>query len=110
MKKALSIMPVRQELNEIDQFLARQGFDNWTLKSRRGQRTLVGKLKSGETIRIADYSGNGFSERTVSMCAPLSASERKKEAKRLRGVGHTQAEIADRLGCSQKTISLDLSQ
>jgi hypothetical protein len=109
-RQALAIREIRQEIDIIDGFLAENGFDEWVIKSRHGQRTLIGKTKDGETTRLSIYRKNGFSEQTLSSCAPLTPEQRRKEAKRLRKIGHTQTEIADRLGCSQKTISVDLRQ
>ena len=97
------------QLEAINADFRRQGLVEWTLRSRNGERSLVGRTKAGITLRVTQYDQNGFRERTASTCERLTAAKRKVEAKRLRRHGLTQAAIAERLGWSQKTISNDLS-
>jgi DNA-directed RNA polymerase specialized sigma24 family protein len=109
-KQVLAVREIRHEIDVIDDYLTGNGLEEWIMKSRHGQRTLIGKTKLGETVRLSTYRSNGFSEQIFSRCSPLSPEQRRQEAKRLRKIGFTQTEIADRLGCSQKTISGDLRQ
>lgn len=103
--KALAI----QRATELAEDFAEIGITNWETKHKNGKTTLVARNENGDVFRIEDYSGSSYMERTISQCQKLTPPERKSEAKRLRKQGLTQSEIADRLGCSQKTISNDLN-
>ena len=72
---------------------------------------LTGKAFDDSTVRFASYANKrtGFTEQVVSTADPLvSPAMRAREAKRMHKEGLTQHQIAERLGCSQKTISNDL--
>lgn len=72
--------------------------------------------KEGRTIKIQSNSNGKRKDITIietsnRNTAIKDISMRKKEAKRLRKEEHkTQKEIAEILGCSQKTISNDLRE
>lgn len=106
--KQLAIQVPSEPLNEIDALFRQQGIEEWTVKSRRGLKTISGRTKGGGAVRFTIYTSNGFRERTSSSCDGLSPVRRKAEAKRMSRNGLTQTEIAERLGCSQKTVSNDL--
>jgi Homeodomain-like domain len=92
----------------VDSF-ERSGFQEWKATCKDGRLAVVGKA-GGMTIRVADYASDGFNERTVSRSEGLSPRRRREEAGKMHRDGFTQTEIADRLGCSQRTISGDLSR
>ena len=100
--------PTLRKLGEVSEFLQELGITEWTAKVKNGSTTFVGKADDGTITRFSNYSGNGFTERTVSKCVPLTPSERQEEARRLSRQKLTQIDIAERLGVSQKTISNDL--
>lgn len=97
-----------RKLNEVSSVLEEQGIVQWKATVKNGSTTFVGKTEDGTTVRYTNYTTNGFSEKTISKCEQLQISNRQAEAKRLSRLKHTQAEIAERLGVSQKTISNDL--
>ena len=107
--KQLVIQVPSEPLNEIDALFRQQGIEEWTVKSKRGHKTISGRTKSGGAVRLSIYTSNGFRKRTTSSCDGLSPARRKAEAKRMsKEEGLTQSEIAEHLGCSQKTVSNDL--
>ncbi|USL57880.1 hypothetical protein IAQ00_19965 [Pantoea ananatis] len=76
-----------------------------------GRTTLTAKTTDGQNVRVSRYDGNnGLREASMSVFQPDSIAERRIEARRLKDKGHTQMEIAEILGVSQKTISNDLSK
>jgi len=95
-------------MDAIGAFFDQQGITEWSIKSKGGQRTISGRTESGGAVRFSSYTSNGFRSRTSSSCDKLSPARRKAEAKRMSKRGLTQSEIAEHLGCSQKTISNDL--
>ena len=106
--KQLAIQVPSEPLNEIDALFRQQGIEEWTVKSKGAQKTISGRTKSGRAVRLSIYTSNGFRKRTSSSCDGLSPARRKAEAKRMSKEGLTQSEIAEHLGCSQKTVSNDL--
>lgn len=90
--------------------------NNISVSIRNGIRTVEGYNMNGEKVVIETIisnthptKNNGFIQQSMSVCDKLSPSERAKVAKQLKKEGnHTQAEIAKKLGVSQKTISTDL--
>lgn len=107
--RQLALRVPNDQLASIDEIFQKQGITEWVLKSKNGEKSLTGRTKMGIAIRVNLYNNNGFKERTSSICQRLSPAQRKTEAKRLSKRGLTQTEIAERLGCSQKTISNDLN-
>lgn len=76
-----------------------------------GRTTLTAKTTDGQNVRVSRYDGNnGLREASMSVFQPDSIEERRIEARRLKDNGHTQMEISEILGVSQKTISNDLSK
>jgi hypothetical protein len=107
--KQLTAFQVPNEpLGQIDAFFRHQGLEEWTVKSTRGYKTIIGRTKDGGAVRHEVYAADGFRERISSSCDRLSPTKRRAEAKRMSKRGLTQMEIAQRLGCSQKTVSNDL--
>lgn len=106
--KQLALRVPSEPLSELDALFAQQGIEEWKITSKGGQKTISGRTKGGGAVRLSIYTSNGFRERTSSTSDGLSPARRRTEAKRLRKSGLTQSEIAERLGCSQKTISNDL--
>jgi DNA-directed RNA polymerase specialized sigma24 family protein len=106
--KQLALRVPGEPLSEIDAFFRQQGLDEWTVKSKGSRKLITGRTSDGTTLRYSTYASDGYSERTSSSCAGLSRAQRQIQAKRLAKQGHTQMEIAERLGCSQKTVSNDL--
>ncbi|MEC7310032.1 helix-turn-helix domain-containing protein [Vibrio crassostreae] len=84
------------------------GLVNFNVECNNGELTVTGTNQNGQQIRINSYDANGFTEGTLSTFQPSSIEARRNEAARLREAGHTQQQIATRLGVSQKTISNDL--
>jgi hypothetical protein len=93
------------KINELNEFFHTQGFVDWAIISKGNRRTFKGKTADGETVNINAYQNGEFQERTISKCGDLSYSQRVSEAKRMDKDNLTQAEIAARLGVSQKSIS-----
>jgi len=91
--------------------------DNISVTIRNGIRTIEGFNKNGEKVVIETIISNsnpsinnGFKQQNMSVCDKLSPSERKNIAIQLKQEKKlTQAEIAKKLGVSQKTISNDLN-
>lgn len=108
--KQLVVRVPSEPLAEIEALFHEQGIIEWSIKSKRGHKTISGRTKSGGAVRYSVYASNGFHERSVSSCNGLSPARRRAEAKRLSKRGLTQTEIAERLGCSQKTVSNDLAR
>ena len=97
------------DLDATDASLKKQGFTKWKMTSDDNGVVFSGTSFDGSTTRFASYSKSVFQERHISRTnGRVSPEDRKKEAKRLRKTGMTQAQIAERLGCAQKTISNDL--
>jgi DNA-binding NarL/FixJ family response regulator len=80
----------------------------WKASYRNGVLAVVGKNRRNVTFRHSLYASNGYAERTLSISTRLSPRRRRREARRMYRDGLTQVQIAERLGCSQKTISVDL--
>ena len=106
-KKHLAVV-LRDPLDEIKDTFTQRGIVEWNIKFKGGYEQISARTKSGDVYRISSYSGNGFRERNISHCQQLTPAKRQLEAKRLSREGLTQAQIAERLGCSQRTISNDL--
>jgi DNA-binding CsgD family transcriptional regulator len=106
--KQLALRELGQPLNEIEAFFRQQGLEEWTMKSKGAHKTITGRTSDGATIRLSTYTSDGYSERTSSNCAGISRAQRRIQAQRLAKQGLTQMEIAERIGCSQKTVSNDL--
>ena len=106
--KQIALQVPREPMDAIDAFFAQQGITEWTMRAKGGQRTIAGRTEDGGAIRISSYTSKGFRSRTSSSCGGLTPARRKAEAKRMKKAGLTQSEIAEHLGCSQKTISNDL--
>lgn len=98
----------RELLNNIDNSFRQYGLDEWKAASKNGRVSLSGKTNGGITVSFSSYSSDGYSERTVSSSDRLTPARRRKEATRMYREGLTQTQIAERLGCSQKTVSNDL--
>lgn len=108
--RQLALRVPSEPLAEIDALFHEQGIVEWSIRSKHGHKTISGRTKSGGTVRYSVYASNGFRERSVSSCDGLAPARRRAEAKRLSKSGLTQTEIAERLGCSQKTVSNDLAR
>jgi hypothetical protein len=106
--RQLAVQVPSEPLSQVETLLRQQGIVEWTIKSKPGRKTISGRTTNGGAVRYQFYSGNGFRERTSSSCDPLPPQKRRAEAKRMTKEGLTQTEIAERLGCSQKTVSNDL--
>lgn len=106
--KQLAVRVLNEPLAAIDAFFRQQGLDEWSIKSKPDHKTVIARARDGNAVRYSVYTSNGFCERTLSSCDRLPPARRKAEAKRLSKKGLTQTEIAERLGCSQKTVSNDL--
>jgi len=106
--KQLAVRVPSEPLAAIDAFFRQQGMSEWSIKSKPDQKTIIARTSEGNAVRYSVYTSNGFRESTSSSCERLPPARRKAEAKRLSKKGLTQTEIAERLGCSQKTVSNDL--
>ncbi|MCD6619229.1 helix-turn-helix domain-containing protein [Aeromonas veronii] len=88
--------------------------DNVSVVVKNGTRTVTGFNHQGEKVVIKTQLSNpsdastGFRSKSMSVCSSLPIDERQSIAKQLYAEGLTQAEIAEHLGVSQKTISNDL--
>ncbi|TAL83320.1 MAG: helix-turn-helix domain-containing protein [Rhodanobacter sp.] len=103
------VNPLMRILGELDNAVCAEfGEGEWTAKQKNGCLTLTGKTPNG-AVQVKHYNKNGLKQRTLSACEPLSIENRRFEAKRLHRENHTQHEIAEILGVSQKTISNDLN-
>jgi DNA-binding NarL/FixJ family response regulator len=99
----------RDVLLEIKEQFRAAGFDRWSIKSTDAVMTFTGQAATGDTIRSSLVFSDGFQEQTISRTdGVLTTAKRRAAARKLRKLGLTQAQIADRLGCSQRTISNDL--
>lgn len=96
------------DLDKIMGIVESAGLTDFNISCTGGEFTITGTNSEGNHLRVSEYQSNGFSERTVSAAQPTSQENRRSEARRLRGTGLSQTEIAKRLGVSQKTISNDL--
>jgi len=106
--KQLAIQVPNEPLAAIDAFFRQQGVEEWSIKSKPDHKTILARTKDGNAVRYSVYMSKGFRESTSSSCDGLPPARRKAEAKRLSKKGLTQTEIAECLGCSQKTVSNDL--
>ena len=89
--------------------MAQQGASEINISIKGDSIKCTAKTATG-TATLNELVFNGYREQTRTFAPKLSISERRSTAKRLQKNGHTQQEIADRLGVSQKTISNDLAQ
>jgi DNA-binding transcriptional regulator YiaG len=96
------------DISGLPRIIESAGLVNFDVSCNNGELTVTGTNQTGQQIRINQYQANGFSEGTLSTFQPSSRESRQYEAKRLKGNGLSQQEIANRLGVSQKTISNDL--
>ena len=110
-KREVAILVASEPLTALDAMFQAQGFVEWSIRSKLGQKTITGRTQDGVIIRHSAYETNGYQERSMTRCdsGRLPRAKRKTEAKRLSKQGLTQSEIAERLGCSQKTVSNDLA-
>lgn len=106
--KQIVLQVPREPMGAMEAFFDQQGITEWSINAKGGQRTISGRTESGGAVRFSSYISKGFRSRTSSSCEGLSPARRKAEAKRMKNTGLTQSEIAEHLGCSQKTISNDL--
>lgn len=107
-KSQLVVRVPRDLLDEIRSTFERQGVAECKIHFKDRLEVISAKGRNGETIRVSTYRDGGFRERTVSHCERLTPTQRRKEARRMYRDGLTQIQIAERLGCSQKTISNDV--
>jgi hypothetical protein len=104
-----AVVVQRDVLLQLKEQFRSAGFDRWTIKATDAVMTFTGQGQSGETIRSSLVFSDGFQEQTISKTdGVLTAAKRRAAARKLDKLGLTQAQIADRLGCSQRTISSDL--
>jgi DNA-binding NarL/FixJ family response regulator len=96
-------------LAAIEQMLAETGVVEYRITSKNGLRKLKTKALDGTAVMYSHYVGKGLEEQMTPRAKPLTIKQRRKEARRLRKMGLTQVDIADKLGVSQKTISNDLA-
>lgn len=88
--------------------------NNISVTIRNGKRTVEGYNQNGEKVVIQTFinssaQSRGFRSQTMTVCDQLPVEERREVARRMKNDDKlTQAEIAKRLGVSQKTISNDL--
>ncbi|MDA0573923.1 sigma factor-like helix-turn-helix DNA-binding protein [Burkholderia gladioli] len=79
------------------------------LDKKQGIMKTVATMGDGQ-VRVQKLVGKSFKEMTVFDPTGVSPDERRDLVVRLRGANMTQAEIADHLGVSQATVSLDLKK
>lgn len=84
--------------------------DDVKLRIRGGVLTAVAKRADGRVQTRTMMLDGRFQRRTAIDTSGLSPAERRKIVRQLRKEGHRQAAIADLLGVSQATISLDLKK
>lgn len=99
---------VIQNINEITQNLGPD--EKIEIKSQRGKTSV--KLATQDKVEnFTIITANQYREATqIQVDKPLSREGRASLAKKLYKEGKTQAEIANIVGCSQKTISNDLNK
>ncbi|ULF55719.1 helix-turn-helix domain-containing protein (plasmid) [Serratia marcescens] len=109
-KSKTAIAPVAVPQKTIDKVnnLEMQDFK----VTRKGGLTTISGFseKHNKHVQFQEYEAPGIKQQAVIMVDEISIAQRIIEAKRLTADGHTQQEIADMLGVSQKTISNDLKK
>ena len=105
-RKTAAVSPKRS-IEDFAGHLTSLGFDDWTASSKNGMTRFKGRIDD-QTVTFQTYRAPGLVLQSASKCEKLPVKRRREEARKLRRKGHTQVEIADRLGVSQKTISNDL--
>jgi hypothetical protein len=84
---------------------------NVSLNSNQHGFHLTAEDFTGNRIIIEKYESNGISRKSVTeIDTPNQKAERQTQVLQLRQEGRTQAQIANHLGVSQKTISNDLKE
>lgn len=107
-KTAIAVTPVTQKVMGRVDNLEMGDFD---ISNRAGVTTVKGfSHKHNKHVRFVEYEANGIKQQSVTMVGDMTIEQRIFESKRLTAAGHTQQEIADMLGVSQKTISNDLQK
>jgi DNA-binding NarL/FixJ family response regulator len=105
-----SLLPaLAPQLKALSDVFESAGVLEWSISSTADVRRIKARTMAGEAVTLTQIVGPGYQEQTVSRCAGLTIKQRRIEAKKLRKRGLTQADIAERLGVSQKTISNDLT-
>lgn len=102
---------VKSEPAHVDAFLEKLKIgprDDVKLRLRGGVLTAVVKRADGRVQSITTMLGGRFQRRTAYDQSGSSPAERRKVVRQLRKEGHRQTAIADLLGVSQATVSLDL--
>lgn len=101
-------VPNACDISAVPAMVQSLGLVNFNVTCKNGQLTVSGTNQGGQKVRVSGYQANGYTEGSMSSFQPSTIDARRAEANRLKSLGLTQQEIADRLGVSQKTISNDL--
>jgi len=101
--------PLPREIVEVAQLIQSGQLSDWKIeRSSNGTTRFRGFDQGGHGILIEKRDIGTYSRTTTeTVTKPLTIKERRSLVKELRREGLTQADIADRTGYSQKTISND---
>lgn len=107
-KTAIAPATVNQKVVERVNNLEMQ---NYKVIKKGGNTSITGYSdKHQQHVQFNEYVAPGIKQQAVTMIGDMTIEQRIFESKRLTAAGHTQQEIADMLGVSQKTISNDLQK
>jgi DNA-binding NarL/FixJ family response regulator len=104
---------VKHKPAQVDAFLENLQIDprdDVKLRLKGGVLSAVVRRADGRVQSATTMLGGKFQSRTAYDSDASSPAERRKIVKKLRKEGHRQTAIADLLGVSQATISLDLKK
>lgn len=101
--------PLPREIVEVAQLIQSGQLADWRIEKRsNGTTSFRGFDQNGHGILIEKRNIGSYSRTmTETVTKPSTIDERRGLVKELRREGFTQADIADRTGFSQKTISND---
>jgi hypothetical protein len=69
----LAIQVPSEPLSEIDALFRRQGIEEWTVKSKGGQKTISGRTASSGAVHLSIYTSTGLSQTyVVDLRQPIS--------------------------------------
>jgi DNA-binding NarL/FixJ family response regulator len=104
---------VKHKPAQVDAFLESLRIDrddDVKLRLKGGILSIVVKRADGRVQSATTMLGGNFQSRTAYASDEVSPAERREIVKQLRKKGHRQTTIADLLGVSQATVSLDLKK
>lgn len=104
-----ALVPLPIEITDLANLIQSGQFSAWKMEQgHNGSAKFHGTAPDGAEIIIQKKIVEGYSRTTTeTMNKPTSIAERRVRVRELRSEGMTQAQIAERTGYSQKTISND---